>query len=229
MAKNYSILYLQIISLLTLFGFFPSTFAQIKNNNIPVYCKSQWKLIENDSVTIIKNSISNKLDTIFINESESNSNNSGAVGNYFSSEYKVISIIGSYISYKYSYSGSGELHPIAGTWYRTINIDSRNNLSLDSLFTQESIYKRLSVDTNFTKYLTVKRTKNLSEFIQSLYGGCEISFEDFLVSYAITSINNSFVTIKFGLNHGCEYMPEKFTIMKIELPKAAMNKNYLNE
>lgn len=97
------------------------------------------------------------------------------------------------------------------------------------MFTPESIYKVLSVDTNFTKYLTGKQTKNLSEFIQSLDGGCEISFGDLLVSYAITSINNNYVTIKFGLTHGCELMPEKFTIIEIELPKHAMNKSYSDE
>ena len=229
MAKKYSVLYLQIVSLLILFSTLSSSFAQIDDNNIPVYCKSKWKLIENDSLTIIKNSISNKLDTVFINEDESDPDDSSAAGNYFYSEYTVISIVGSYLSYKYIYSGSGGLHPIAGTWYRTININTKQNLSLDSLFTPGSIYKVLSVDTNFTKYLTGKQTKNLSEFIQSLNGSCEISFADLLVSYAITSINNSYVTIKFGLTNGCELMPEKFTIIGIELPKYAMNKNYLDK
>ncbi len=229
MTKKYSDSYLQIVPLLILFSFFSSSFAQIADNDIPVYSKSRWKLIENDSVTIIKNSFSTKLDTIFKNVYESDSNDSSAIGYYFSSEYKVISIVGSYLSYEYCYNGSGGLHPIGGRWYRTINIDKKNDLSLDSLFTSEVIYKKLSTDTNFTKYLTEKHTKNLSEFIRSLDGGCEISFENLLVSYAITSINNSFVSVQFGLTHGCEYMPEKFTVIKIELPKTAMNKKYLNE
>lgn len=81
MAKNYSVLYLQVISLLILLGTLSSSFAQIDDNNTPVYCKSKWKLVENDSVTIIKNSISNKLDTVFFNEDESDPDDSSAAGN----------------------------------------------------------------------------------------------------------------------------------------------------
>jgi hypothetical protein len=195
-------------------------FAQYEDILNPVFIKSHWKVIQNDSIVIIENTLSNQLDTVFINSNEPDSEDHN--------EYHIVSIVGSLLSYDFNYAMFGGAHPTSGEWYRTINIDTKEEVSLENLFSSKTILGLISKDTNFTKYTQNKNPKDIHDFISSLGGGCEVSFSRLLVSYAIKSIDKDSVLIEFGLIHGCEACPECFTKIKVKIPKSAMKYNFIN-
>ena len=186
----------------------------------PVYNKSHWKVIQNDSIAIIENTLSHRLDTVFVNSNDLNSDDH--------EERYIIAIVGSLLSYDFTYAMFGGAHPTAGEWYRTVNIATKQEVSLVDLFSSDVILKVILRDTNFTKYAQNKNPENIYDFISSLGGGCEVSFSDLLVSYAIKSVEINVVVIEFGLTHGCEACPECFTKIDIKLPKSAMRYNFID-
>jgi hypothetical protein len=186
----------------------------------PVYIMSHWKVIENDSIVIIENTFSHRLDTVFVNSNKPDLEDH--------EERHIIAIVGSLLSYDFNYAIFGGAHPTGGEWYRTINIDTKKEVSLEDLFSSIVILKTMLCDTNFTKYSQNKNPKNIYDFIYSLDGGCEVSFSDLLVSYAIKSVDEKVVVIEFGLTHGCEACPECFSRIKVKIPKAAMKYNFIS-
>ena len=84
-------------------------------------------------------------------------------------------------------------------------------------------------DSTITSHLSSRKPINLNELSKFLDGGCEISFFEFLKSFAITSIDLKSAEIEFGLTHGCEVMRGHFTSFIIKLPISDELKNYLKE
>jgi hypothetical protein len=196
--------------------------------------KSGYTLLQTDSVVVVKNNLTQEIDTIFVNQHESGVDSTYdkdelSYENYFNSTYEVISLVGHYLSYEYSYEGSGGAHPIYGAYYRTIDIPTKEEVCLDSLFDSDVIYHALLQDSLIVRSMTNRNSKNLQELVSSLEGGCEISFYDLLKSFAIKSINSRKVEIEFGLTHGCEVMRGNFTTMTINLPVSLLLSQYLSK
>jgi hypothetical protein len=204
-----------------------------ENDNLePYYNRSNWKLIKNDSLTVIRNVLSNRRDTIFVchNEGEEDDSTEAAwLGHSFNEQYRIISIVGSLLSYEYSFNMTGGAHPTGGAWYRTININTSDEVSLYYLFSGESILNALRKDSVIRKYAATTNYEDLDTLIGSLEGGCEVNFRDIFISFAITSIANDVVNIEFGLTHGCEVDYGRLTTIDIALPKSSMNYNLINK
>ena len=195
--------------------------------------KSRWQIIINGHLTLSKEILSGKLDTLFINEDnhvvdtvETNGDNqkrSLYVEEYSSnSNYSIQYLIGPYLSYAYSYYGEGGAHPAYGSYYRTINLYDKKEVSLREIFPDSSIYISLLKDTIILNNLTNKAPKDLDNLVSSLDGGCEIDFRNILTSFSFGTAYEDSVEIVFGLTHGCEADRGNFTSIWINLP---MNKN----
>jgi hypothetical protein len=198
--------------------------------------KSAWKILQNDSVTRAKNIFSMETDTLFVNENEHSVDSSeadengelGASAYYdFESEYKVLFVIGQFVSYSYSYNGSGGAHPIYGSWYRTARIDAISEVTLQELFPDSVIYMALIKDSTITSHLGNRLPKDLKELCAMLDGGCEIEFGSLLTSYVFSSVKKDSTEIEFGLTYGCEAMRGNFTSFIITLPTTEKLKKYL--
>jgi hypothetical protein len=185
----------------------------------PVCVSSHWKLIQNDSIKILQDSLSHRIDTVLVDSYDEQDHEA----------YHVVSIVGSLLSYDFDYAMFGGAHPTGGRWYRTIDVNTKEEISLEDLFSSTAILAAITRDTNFTKHTIIKNPKDIHEFVSSLVGACEVDFSKLLVSYAIKSIDHDVVLIEFGLNHGCELMPEKFTTIDVVLPKSAMLYDFITD
>lgn len=185
----------------------------------PVYLNSRWKLVQNNSIKVLQDTLLYRIDTVLVDSQ----------GEEDHDDYHVVSIVGSLLSYDFDYAMFGGAHPTAGRWYRTIDINTKEEISLEDLFSPAIILATIARDTNFTKYSILKNPKDIYEFVSSLGGGCEVDFSKLLVSYAIMSIGHNVVLIEFGLNHGCESMPGSFTTIDVMLPRSAMLYDFISE
>jgi hypothetical protein len=192
------------------------------------FVKSHWIIRQCDSIKIIENTRDHLKDTVFVNSCDSGSEDQEQLSGH-DENYYIISIIGNLLSYEYSYSLYGGAHPTGGEWYRTINITSKKEISLDELFTSKSILDVMLYDTSFTNYTSNKHPKDLNDFISSLHSSCEVNFRHLLTSFAIASVGDNEISIQFGIDHGCEVMPEVFTSISIKIPRSAMLYDFINQ
>lgn len=204
--------------------------------------KSDYTIVQTDSIVAVRNNLTLEIDTLLINENEGNdgSNDEDISSTdstheddlssfyFFNTRHDVILLVGPYLSYEYSYNGSGGAHPIYGAYYRTIYIPSKKEVSLDSLFNPDVIFKALLKDSLIVHSMTNKTPEDLYELTSSLEGGCEIDFSELLISFAIKSIDSKKVEVEFGLTHGCEVMRGNFTTITINLPVSSVLKEYCN-
>jgi hypothetical protein len=190
----------------------------------------EWEIVRDDSIVTVRKIGDNKIDTVLIstNEDKSNYLNDEDYSDYyyFIDSYYNLSLIGPYLSYEYSYEGSGGAHPIYGSFYRTLNLLNKLEVSLDELFDKEILLSVLLNDSLIQAHLVNDNPKTLNELEESLIGGCEISFYEFLKSFSIKAIHQNKVEIEFGLTHGCEALRGNFTSFTIILPISNKLKKY---
>ncbi len=193
-----------------------------------LFVKSNWRLVRDDSLKVVQNPKTRSLDTVLFDKYLT-ADDSTEPGYYYEESSRVISVAGHFLSYDLSYSGSGGMHPVGGGYYRTIDLRTGKEVSLETLFDPDEILTALLRDTNITKYSTRLPSVNLRDFIASLDGDCAIQFIDMLSSFAIKSITQTVVVVEFGLTHGCEVMRGNFTLFTIRLPVRAMFPGFYDE
>ena len=205
--------------------FILSTSILIGQNN-----SLEWEILRQDSIIVVRKIGDMKIDTVFIskNESKADYQNDDDYPDYyyFIDSYNILSLVGPYLSYEYIYEGSGGAHPIYGSFYRTLNLSNKLEVSLDELFDKEILLSVLLKDSLIQAHLKNKTPKTLKELEESLDGGCEISFYNFLKSFSIKAIQSDKVEVEFGLTHGCEVMRGNFTSFSILLPLSNELKKY---
>jgi len=192
---------------------------------------TDYTLIRIDSIVAVRNNITQEIDTLLINENDSGVDSTVEAGSlsseyFFNTRHDVIYLIGPYLSYEYSYNGSGGAHPIYGSYYRTLYIPTKKEVSLDSLFEPDVIFRTLLKDSLIIRSMANKNPEDLYELISSLEGGCEISYSDLLISFAIKSVDSKKAEVEFGLTHGCEAMRGNFTTITINLPVSSVLHQY---
>ncbi len=160
-----------------------------------------------------------KIDTIFTDQiaNESEEDTAEGLPSYLNEIHTPLSLLGSFLSYAYSYEGSGGVHPICGTNYSTVDLRSKEEVPLNQLFSDDDIRRALLRDTIITKALYTSDTSSLSEVVKHLDGGCEIGFNEMLKHYRFGTVTGDSIDIAFGLPHGCEMMRGNFTTFAIRL------------
>jgi len=191
--------------------FYDSTF------NHKIIYKS-WEVLWNDSIAIRNDLNTFQRDTIYCNISEYDDSDTNSFPYYYEESNQILSIVGPYLSYEYSYNGSGGAHPIYGSCYATYNIETKDEVSLDNIFNPNDIYTALLADSTIIKYLKKKEPNNLQDLLQNLDGDCEVNFYSILNNFAFVNVDEDKVLIEFGLTHGCEVLRGNFTVIQIILP-----------
>jgi hypothetical protein len=199
-------------------------------------CKviSNYEIVHADSVIVARNTHTSIIDTLFYDESEpandsTDKEDACGYGSYFFCNYKILFLIGPYFSYSYGWDGLCGAHVTSGCYYRTIDLATKNEVSLDSLFPPNEIFDQLLKDTIIIRSMKNTNPSNLYELILSLDGDCDISFKDILTSYAIDSVNLESIKITFGLKHGCESHHGHFTTITIDLPMSFKLRSYVSQ
>ncbi|MCL4538480.1 MAG: hypothetical protein M1378_02590 [Bacteroidetes bacterium] len=174
-----------------------------------------WKFEWSSKFMLAINDTTQSVDTLFVNQTVPESDTTDY---FYYEDYRVLSIVGPYVSWSCSYNGSGGAHPIAGTYYETHAPGSSRQISLTELFPEGVIERALLADTLIQAHLTKKDPKDLADLVDNLHGGCAMELQTLLTSFAVNSIDRDSVTIDFGITHGCELMRGNFTEFTIRLP-----------
>lgn len=233
-------------------------FAQIIDSNIKSDSTTRNKIISSDWVISWDSTIAiayainaNQIDTIFYDFFEDENGTYLGYRNffwdykdgnwfwYFEGDFTMLSVVGPFISFMYSYDGSGGAHPIVANYYRTYSLIDHSEVKLTDIFSSKDIYKELLKNSLIKKYLKGYKPKDLQDLVKKIDGGCEIDFLYMLEHFAIKEIDSSKALIEFGLQHGCEVGKGTFTNFEITLPipenyskhfeEAKKNGTYINK
>lgn len=212
---------------------------------------SDWEISWDSTIAIAYSVNSNEVDTIFYDYYEDKKGTHFGYRNiwennqseewfwYFEADFTLLSVVGPYISFMYSYDGSGGVHPIIANYYRTYSLTCQSEIQLTEIFPSEDIYIELLKNSIIKKYLKNYKPKDLHDLIKNIDGGCQTNFLSMLENFAIKEISNSKAVIEFGLGHGCEVGKGTFTNFEITLlvpekykeifVQAKENESYLNK
>lgn len=207
---------------------------------------ADWVIRWNDEYTIAVNSITNTIDTVFYdyyeNEDEIKYGYKYDIIEddwFYDMDYTLLSIVGPYISFLVSYSGSGGVHPIAGNFYSNYNLISKSTIKITDIFPSDEVFSELLKDSLIFTNLKGYKPKDIPDLILHLEGECDIDFSSLLENFAIKEISTNEVVVEFGLGHGCEVMKGNITFfnVKLEIPEnkktmfdeAKQNQTYINK
>jgi hypothetical protein len=187
---------------------------KIFNNKIDA---GEWLIYWDNTHCISLEKVNLKLDTLFANLYLKAKSNDGCLVN---NRYKLLSVVGPFVSFlslKFQDCEGGN-HPTDYVYYSTINLKSKKNISLNNIFDSKILFSSLIKTSWVNNYLHNNKPKNLTELINELDGGCEISFMYSLEQFAFKSISDSSVIVQFGLEHGCEADKGNFSNFEVKLP-----------
>jgi hypothetical protein len=197
---------------------------------------SNWEIMWDSTIAISYQINSNQVDTIFYDFFEDEAGRHYGYRNffcdyqdgnwfwYFEGDFTMLSVVGPFISFMYSYDGSGGAHPIVANYYRTYSLIDQSEVLLTDIFSSKDIFRELLKTSLIKEYLKGYNPKDLLDLVKKIDGGCEIDFFNILEQFAIKEIYSSKVLIEFGLPHGCEVGKGTFTNFEITLP---IPKNYI--
>lgn len=126
--------------------------------------------------------------------------------------YEIASLVGPILSVRETSAWNGGAHPGHLKRMRTKNLrNGQDDVPIGLLFSEHDVLGSLLQDSVVAAALKGSLPKTLQELVASADGGCEMSFDDLLVSYAFHHLQDGLVAIRFGLPHGCEAMRGKYT------------------
>ncbi len=135
-------------------------------------------------------------------------------------EGRVLSVVGSLVSYETN-SGwycRGNAHPGQVVLFRTINLNTGEEVDIRQLVSEKVIVTALSQDSLVSKALDGRDPEDLQNLIDQADGGCAVSFLSLATSFAFYELRDDRVAVRFGLGHGCEVMRGAVNEIEIELP-----------
>lgn len=171
----------------------------------------------------------------------------------FEGTYKMTSVVGSVLSYTYSWYGEGGAHPSYGKSFSTVDlsrIDDPNKpypgnpryrslpgADLRRMFSEPVLFASLMRDPNIREAVEegLKKGKpaptNFSELLR-VDGGCRMSMGTALVSNFQFGylLGGRVAALRIGLTHGCEVMRGTFTdLATLHLPVPETMKKAFHE
>lgn len=133
---------------------------------------------------------------------------------------RVLSVVGSLVSYETT-SGwycQGNAHPGIVTRFSTIDLHTEAAVDIRRLVPDSIIVTALKQDGLVKEALNGRDPDDLSSLIDQADGGCAVSFWNLATSFAFYELRGDKVTVRFGLEHGCEVMRGTLNEIEIELP-----------
>ena len=205
-----------ILLILTLFAlFFNDSFCSSDSLFANKTNYKDFEILWNDSLAVVRCLSSNVIDTIYVDyedhDTTLNSDYSTIIDN------TMLSVAGPFVSYEYNYESTEGAYPAYGVQYITYNVETKKELSLSDIFSEEDIFLSLMNDKEIKKYLNGYIPKSLKDYTNHLDGDCEISFNNMLQEFAFVGIKDDSILIEFGLSAGCQIMQGNFSTFLLTL------------
>ena len=137
---------------------------------------------------------------------------------------RILSVVGTLISYQLDYYHEGGAHPSYGSYYKTVDLErGKKPITLTMLFPEKDVVKALKGDRVIKKALSKERGRGkgigtLKSLLAHIDGGCKMSFLSIPSSFAFHHVKGGEVALRIGLPHGCEVMRGTFTQLGLYLP-----------
>ncbi len=133
--------------------------------------------------------------------------------------YKMLSVVGSVVSYHYSYYTEGGAHPSYGSWFSTMDLNNKlEPVHILDFFDEPILMAALMQDSTIKSNMDSMVTDKMDVMLDNIRFDCEVNFQTLPTSWCINSIADGEAEICFGLTHGCEVMRGNFTLIKIKIP-----------
>lgn len=136
------------------------------------------------------------------------------------STYKMLSVVGTTISYSNSWYFEGGAHPSYGTAWSSVDLESPA-INLVALFGERPVFEGLMrdplVQSAIAGELAEREARpapgNWRELVERADGGCFASMGDRLLTdyYFAYRLGGTMVAVQIGLTHGCEVNRGSFT------------------
>ena len=137
--------------------------------------------------------------------------------------FRMLSVVGTFVSYSVSWYSGGGAHPSYGTRWTTLDLDPKGSASLADLFGEEVVFSRLMQDAtvqaalnggyNETADKPYPAPENLQELLQFVDGGCAVNMDADMLKqfYFPYRLGGKVAVVEIGLSHGCEVNRGAFT------------------
>ena len=176
-----------------------------------------WKISWNESSCVIINEKKGEKKLLYQNKNTKHLKEK--LGYWERVDYRMLSIVGPFISYELNYYHEGGAHPSYGKLYKTYNLLTGREARLTDIYSASYILRQLKRDRVIKRALRGRRPRSLEYLFDMVDGGCDMYISDDLLSaFAIHHIIRGKVAIRIGLPHGCEAKRGNFTQLGIYFP-----------
>lgn len=176
-----------------------------------------WKITWDDGGATARNQKTGKELTLFKDES------SNEEGDSYKNDYTMLSVVGTNVSWSYTWYAEGGAHPSYGEKWTSVNLDSAA-VNLAALFGEEAVFTRLMQDPVIQMAagggLAVDKVgppkpnpNNLKQLLEQADGGCFAAMGDNLLTdyFFAYRLGKNIAVVQIGLTHGCEVNRGNFT------------------
>ena len=139
-------------------------------------------------------------------------------GWFLNTEHHLLSAMANLVSYSTSWEGSGGAHPVYGSMFQTVDLDTGQPGDITQIADEADVVAALLAEPLIQKYYKGNTPSDLDDLIGGLERPCEISFADLPSHFRLKAIRGDRMTLEFGLQHGCETMRRNFTRFAITVP-----------
>ena len=176
-----------------------------------------WEIVWGGGAATAKNLKSGEKRTLFVSEKSAEDEPMSE------SNYEMLSVVGTILSWSNSWYSEGGAHPSYGTAWNATNLDPDRSADLADLFGKEAVFSRLMRDVTIQSALNGVLTdtedqprptpKNLDELLEYVDGGCHARMgPDMLMQYYFPyRLGGKVAVVEIGLSHGCEVNRGSFT------------------
>ena len=132
----------------------------------------------------------------------------------------VLSVVGSVVSYetRTAFYCEGTPRPRASASFGTVDLRTGADVDIRLLVPDAVIVEALKQDPLIATALGGRDPLRLQDLIDTVDGGCEVSFLFLGTSFAFYDVDDNEVTLRFGLTHGCEVMGGNLTEIDVSVP-----------
>ncbi|MBE9558628.1 MAG: DUF1311 domain-containing protein [Proteobacteria bacterium] len=175
-----------------------------------------WKITWNDGGATARNQKTGKEITLFKDDT------SDEEGDSYSNDYTMLSVVGTTVSWSYTWYAEGGAHPTYGEEWYSVNLDSAA-VNLAALFGEEAVFTRLMQDPVVQMAAgggmadkagpPKPNPNNLTQLLEQADGGCFAAMGDNLLTdyYFAYRLGGNIAVVQIGLTYGCEVNRGNFT------------------
>ena len=135
-------------------------------------------------------------------------------------DFKMLSVVGPFISYQEDYYSEGGAHPSYGTGFETHHMKTDSSIRLHDIFNESDILNALQKNEFIQSHLTEEKYyRSIQSLFEHLDGDCNHYFSiENLRHFAFHHIKDNEVAVRIGISYGCEVMRGNFSQVELYLP-----------